>query len=201
MSEYEMFPIGNSGNAGYEFEQTSIEGLYIIRPQFHWDERGYNLKSFHRDSFKNQGLDCDFGETMMAMNKEIGTIRGFHFQRPPYSQIKLYFCLNGGWTNYSLDLRKGAKTYGQILEVEMNEDERKMLYIPKGIANAQLVRRENTRVLYQLGSKYMPEYEGGVRWDSVGIKFDIKKPIMSERDAGFPGFSEFDSPFIYGENC
>lgn len=201
MSNYSFSPSEKSGNAPFEFEQTEIAGLYIVRPHFHWDDRGYNFKAFHRETFESRGLDCDFDETMMVLNREPGTIRGFHYQKPPYTQIKLYYCLTGGWTNYSLDIRKGSATYGKVLKIEMSEDERKMLYIPKGIANAQRVRKNNTRVFYHLGSKYMPDYEGGVRWDSVGVDLDVDNPIISDRDATFPTLSELETPFVYGENC
>lgn len=185
----------------FEFEKTEIPGLLIVKPHYHGDERGSNMKTFHKDTFEAQGLKCDFGETMITTNLHKNVIRGFHFQKPPYTQCKLYYCLCGAWNNYSIDLRKGSPAYGRVICIPMNEDERKLLYIPDGIANAHLILKDNTKVLYQLGSKYMPEYEGGVRWDSVGLDFGDIDPIITERDMSLPGFDKFDSPFIYGENC
>lgn len=83
----------------------------------------------------------------------------------------------------------------------MCQEEEKLLYIPEGIANAHLILRENTRVLYQLGSQYMPEYDAGVRWDSLGIDFGAVTPIITEKDAALPPFSEIDSPFVFEGNC
>ena len=100
-----------------------------------------------------------------------------------------------------MDLRKGSPTYGKVICINMREEERKLLYIPEGIANAHLVLRENTRVLYQLGAQYMPEYDAGVRWDSLGIDFGELAPIMTEKDAALPPFAELDSPFVFGKNC
>lgn len=185
----------------FTFEETAISGLKVIRPHFHEDERGSNLKIFHKETFEAQGMKCDFGETMITTNLHKNVIRGFHFQKPPYTQCKLYYCIQGAWNNYSVDLRKGSPTYGKVICYKMDSEDRKLLYIPDGIANAHLVLEENTRVLYQLGSKYMPDYEGGVRWDSLGIDFNVDFPVITERDAGLPVFAEFDSPFIYGQNC
>lgn len=183
------------------FEGTMIPGLYIVKPHYYGDERGSNLKTFHRETFEEHGLKCDFGETMVATNMMYGTIRGFHYQKPPYTQYKLCYCLSGKWDNFSIDLRVGSPAYGRIFRTQMSEDERKLLYIPEGIANAYLILKNNTQVLYQLGSKYMPEYEGGIKWDSVGLDLGDIRPIISKRDMEFPGLSEFESPFIYGENC
>lgn len=185
----------------FTFEETQIPGLLVVRPHYHADERGSNMKTFHRETFENQGLKCDFGETMITTNLEKNTIRGFHYQKPPYTQCKLYYCLSGAWNNYSVDLRKGSPTYGKVICYRMDTEDRKLLYIPEGIANAHLVLEDNTKVLYQLGSKYMPEYEGGIRWDSVDLDFGDICPIITPRDASLPRFGDFETPFIYGENC
>lgn len=185
----------------FQFEETEISGLYIVKPHYHEDKRGSNLKSFHKETFLELGLKCDFEETMITTNLYKNIIRGFHYQRPPYTQYKLYYCLSGEWNNYSVDLRIGSPTYGKVICIQMKEEERKLLYIPEGIANAHLVLENNTKVLYQLGSKYMPAYDEGVRWDSLGIDFGSLKPIITEKDAALPTFDEFNSPFFLGENC
>lgn len=186
---------------GFEFLKTEIPGLLIVTPHYHEDERGSNMKTFHKETFEAQGLKCDFGETMITTNLQKNTIRGFHFQRPPYTQCKLYYCLSGAWNNYSVDLRKGSPTYGKVICIPMDESDRKLLYIPDGIANAHLILKDYTRVLYQLGSKYMPECDGGVRWNSLGVEFGVEDPIITEKDSKLPLFEEFETPFVYGENC
>lgn len=183
------------------FEETEIPGLLIVRPHFHEDERGSNMKIFHKEIFQERGMKCDFGETMITTNLNKNVIRGFHYQRPPYAQYKLYYCLSGEWSNYSVDLRKGSPVYGKVICIQMREEERKLLYIPEGIANAHLVKKDRTRVLYQLGSKYMPDYDEGIRWDSLGIDFSVSNPIITDKDAALPAFSDVDSPFIFGVNC
>lgn len=185
----------------FEFIESEIKGLYVVKPHYHADERGSNMKIFHKETFEEKGLKCDFGETMITTNLYKNVIRGFHYQRPPYTQSKLYFCLSGKWNNYSIDLRKGSPTYGKVIVYTMSQDDRKLLYIPDGIANAHLVLENNTRVLYQLTSKYMPDYDSGVRWNSLGIDFPVEKPIITEKDMMLPEFKEFETPFIYGENC
>ena len=185
----------------FAFKKTEIPGLLVVEPHYYADKRGSNMKTFAREAFEAEALKCDFNETMIALNKEKNTIRGFHFQRPPYTQVKLCYCLSGAWNNYSIDLRVGSPSYGKVICIPMNASERKLLYIPEGIANAHLVLEENTCVLYQLGSKYMPEYDGGIRWDSVGVDFSVHDPIITDKDAALPSLADFESPFIYGENC
>ena len=185
----------------FTFQETEMPGLYIIEPHYHSDARGNNLKFFHKETYESRGLACDFGETMITTNLYRNVIRGFHFQTPPYTQYKLYYCLAGAWNNYSLDLRKGSPMYGKVICIPMTVKERKVLYIPKGIANAHLILEDNTVVLYQLGSKYMPEYDAGVRWDSVGVDFKIDNPIITKKDAELPELNEVDSPFELGVNC
>ena len=94
----------------FAFIESEIPGLYIVQPHCHRDQRGNNLKTFHKPTFQEKGLPCDFGETMITTNLHKNVIRGFHYQRPPYTQYKLYYCLQGEWNNYSLDLRKGSPT-------------------------------------------------------------------------------------------
>lgn len=185
----------------FKFKELDIKGLYIIEPHYYADQRGSNMKTFHKETYAAQNIKCDFEETMITTNLHKNVIRGFHFQRPPYTQCKLYYCISGAWNNYCVDIRKGSPTYGKIICVTMNEEERKLLYLPEGIANAHLILRDNTKVLYQLGSKYMPEYEAGIRWNSLGVDFQIENPIITEKDSELPLFGEFESPFVYGENC
>lgn len=183
----------------FEFQETEIPGLYIVKPHYHEDQRGSNLKLFHKETFQKQGLKCDFSETMITTNMYKNVIRGFHYQKPPYTQSKLYYCLAGAWKNYSVDLRKGSPMYGKTICIQMDENDRKLLYIPDGIANAHLILKDHTKVLYQLTSKYMPEYDVGIRWDSLGIDFGIANPIISEKDKDLPMWETVQSPFIWKE--
>lgn len=186
----------------FTFERTEIEGFFIIRPHYHEDQRGSSMKLFHKQTFEGKGLKCDFGETLISTNLLKNTIRGFHYQMPPYAQSKLYYCLSGGWDNYSVDIRIGSPTYGKIMKIPMSEGERKVLYIPEGIANAHQVLCDHTKVLYQLTSMYMPEFDSGIRWDSLGIVFTTSNPpIITEKDACLPMAWDVKSPFVYGQNC
>lgn len=185
----------------YEAEETEIKGVFLLQPNFHVDIRGSITKTFHRESFEKLGLECEWGESLITENYQKDVIRGFHFQNPPYCQAKTLFCVSGSILDAVIDLRKGSKTYGKTAVFSLDSQKRTILYIPRGVANCYLIKQDHTIIAYNLTSTYMPAFESGIRWDSVGADFGKIDPIITEKDRRLPQFAEFDSPFIYGENC
>lgn len=176
-----------------------MAGVYEGVPKKNVDKRGSVTKIFERNIFQKLGIDCDYNETLVSRNAVKGVIRGFHFQYPPYAQSKLICCLSGACTGYLLDLRKGAPTYGQIQQLQLSEEKGNVLVVPVGVANAYFIEQDNTTILYQLTSRYMPEFEGGISWNSVGLEVAWENPIVSEKDLLLPALAEFDSPFVWSE--
>lgn len=179
------------------FRESFIQGVFEYNLHVFSDDRGEITKIFHRPTFEEMGISCTYGETILSKNRYAGVIRGFHFQYPPYVQSKLLFCLSGNCCNFLLDLRQGSPTYGQVDKVELDCNHAKALIIPTGVANAFVINEDNTTILYHLTSKYMPEYEGGICWNSVGVDFGVKNPIISEKDYKLPQFKDFVSPFTW----
>jgi len=185
----------------YKYKESVIKGVFELYPSVYEDERGSITKTFHKESFMELNLECDWGESLITENYKKGVIRGFHFQRPPFCQAKTIFCISGSIMDAVIDLRRGSESYGQTAMFTLNHIKRNILYIPKGVANCYMIQENNTVIAYNLTSKYMPEYDSGIRWDSVGIKFGDVKPIITEKDSQLPSFKDFESPFIYGNNC
>lgn len=182
----------------YEYRQSKIQGVFELFIKVFADNRGNVVKTFHKESYIELGLDCDFGESLITNNFQQGIIRGFHFQRPPYCQAKTLYCVKGSIFDVIIDLRVGSPTYGKTENFELGEDKHNILYLPQGVANCYLITMDNTIISYNLTSTYMPEYDGGIKWDSVGVDFPITNPMISEKDANLPAFRDFNSPFVYG---
>lgn len=184
----------------YKYIQSDIKGVYLLTPPLFKDNRGSVTKTFHKPSFDTLNLKSDFGESLVTENFQRGTVRGFHFQRPPYSQAKTIYCFKGAILNLVLDIRVGSPTYGQIRSFDLSSENHNILYVPEGMANLYIIKEDNTIILYNLTSKYMQDFEGGVRWDSIDYDYPINQPIISEKDLLLPKWENFKSPFIYREN-
>lgn len=181
-------------------KRSTIAGVYEGVPERNADKRGSVTKIFERKIFENLGIDCAYNETLISYNACKGVIRGFHFQYPPYAQSKLIYCLSGACTGYLLDMRKGAPTYGQVQTIRLSQDIGNVLIVPVGVANAYFIEADDTTILYQLTAQYMPQYDGGVRWDSLGLDIAWPDPIVSEKDMRLPPWAEFNSPFVWEGN-
>lgn len=184
----------------YNYDKCEIPGVYLFHPNIFSDNRGRITKTFHKESFEKIGAECNWGESIITENKEKGIIRGFHFQSPPYAQAKTICCVSGKIRNWVLDIRKNSPAYGTILEFQLENRQRDILYVPAGVANCYYIEAPDTVISYNLTSKYAPEYAGGINWRSFQ-NLSVDHVICSEKDEKLPLFQDFDSPFIYGENC
>lgn len=176
-----------------KFRELDIPGVFEIELFFAEDQRGTFSKTFHRTEFEKAGLQADFRESFYSVNKK-GVIRGMHFQFPPFHHAKLVYCTSGRILDVVLDLRKNSPAFGKYLAVEISGDNHKAVYMPAGLAHGFCCLTEAT-MIYQTETEHNPEADGGVRWDSFGMKWPVSETIMSERDKNFPAFSQLNSPF------
>jgi len=170
------------------FHKTKIEGLYIIEPEFKIDERGYFARIFCKKELAKIGFDFEIVQINRSLNKKKGTIRGMHFQKPPKAEDKIVQCLKGAIYDVAIDLRQNSPTYSQWVAVELNEENKKMFFIPKGFAHGFQSLRDNSEILYFLSEFYSPEYKSGVHWNDpfFNISWPIKNPILLEKDKNWP---------------
>ena len=148
-----------------------IEGLYIVEPAVHGDERGYFMETYNQNDMHEAGLDMVFVQDNQSMSKK-GVLRGLHFQKE-YPQGKLVRVIRGSVFDVAVDLREGSETYGKWYGVELTEENKKQFYISEGFAHGFLVLSETAEFCYKVTDFYHPGDEGGLAWNDpeIGIKW------------------------------
>lgn len=174
--------------------ETPFEGLYILQTVQFIDIRGSFQKIFNKDSFIENDLVTDFCELYYSVNNK-GVIRGMHFQLPPDDHTKVVYVSNGKILDVVVDLRKSSKTYLKHFSIELDSKEGRYMYIPKGFAHGFATLENGSIVNYAQTSCYAPKNDCGIHYNSCGIKWPFKNPIVSGRDLQFGPLSTFISPF------
>jgi len=169
-----------------------LDGLKVIDPDKFDDSRGYFLKSFEKKAFSEQGIDFDITQVNHSFNHAKGTLRGMHLQVEPFAQTKLVFCIKGKVFDVAIDLRKDSPTYKEWYGLELSEENKKILYIPKGFAHGYLTLTDNAEVLYYLQGEYSKEYEVGFKWDDPAftIEWPIEPTVIADKDNQWSSFSK-----------
>jgi dTDP-4-dehydrorhamnose 3,5-epimerase len=180
----------------FKLHETGVPGFLELRPPIHVDARGRFVKSFHQEFFRANGLATEFREHLCS-NSRRGVLRGLHFQLPPHDQAKLVLCAVGRIMDVAVDLRIGSPTFGKHASIILNAEQANQAYLANGLAHGFYVLSESATVVYSATTMYAPEYDTGIRWDSVGIQWPDPNPILSERDALLPAFADFVSPFKF----
>jgi len=174
--------------------ETEFKGLYLIKTHFIKDERGIFNKVYNLDLYKNFNLNTNFEEFFYSESQK-DVIRGMHFQIPPYAHEKLIFVVKGCITDVVLDIRKNSKSFGKFFEITMDSNEGIALYISKGYAHGFKSLTNDTIICYLTTRVYNSNYDAGIKFDSFGYDWNIKEPIISEKDRNLVSFDRFESPF------
>ena len=169
------------------FEALELDGAYRVELDRLEDDRGFFARSWCRREFEEAGLNADVVQTNVSYNKRRGTIRGMHYQAPPDEESKLVRCTAGAIFDVIIDLRPGSPTFERWLGLELNADNRSLLYVPEGCAHGFQVLDDDSEVTYQVTAYYAPSSEGGVRWNDP--YFAIEWPIA---EAGAMTISDKD---------
>lgn len=176
-------------------------GPTLLTPARFADDRGWFSETYSARKFKGAGLDIDFVQDNQSLSRQIGTIRGLHFQAPPFAQGKLVRVLKGRILDVAIDIRRGSPTYGHYVEAELSAENGAQLYVPVGYAHGFITREPDTEVLYKVTNYYDRASEGGLIWNDarIGIDWDLggTEPVLSAKDVVLPGLDAFDSPFEY----
>lgn len=172
------------------FTETKLEGSHIIEPKRYKDERGFFSEMYRQDIFNSKNLANALFQWNISFTEKKGTIRGMHFQVAPHAQEKLVRCTKGAIYDVIIDIRPESKTYCQWISVELNSDNRKMLYIPAGFAHGFQTLVDGTEVSYLLYELYHPESEGGVRWNDpvFNIEWPLDVTVISDRDRDYADY-------------
>jgi dTDP-4-dehydrorhamnose 3,5-epimerase len=156
--------------------------------------RGTFIKTFHETSLAAYGIYFTLRESYFSLSKK-DVIRGMHFQLPPWQHSKIVFCPQGAVLDVLVDLRKDSPTYKQYFAHELSAENYKACYIPEGFAHGFKSLTDDAMTYYLVSSEYNKECDAGIRYDSIGLDWDVKEPILSARDLSFMGMEEFESPF------
>jgi dTDP-4-dehydrorhamnose 3,5-epimerase len=172
------------------FTEIQLKGAFLIELEPLEDDRGFFARSWCKREFDQHGLGTEFVQCNISFNWKRGTLRGMHYQSLPYEEIKLVRCTRGAIYDVVIDLRPESKTFREWVSIELTEDNRKMLYIPKGFAHGFLTLTENTEVFYQMSEFYAPGHAMGVRWNdpAFNIVWPIDVKVISEKDNKFNDF-------------
>ncbi len=175
------------------FISSHLEGVWIIEPEPHTDERGLFARTFCVHEFAEHGLQTSFVQCSTSWNAKAGTLRGLHYQLQPAAEAKLVRCTAGSLFDVAVDLRPDSKTYLQYIGVELSAGNRRAIYIPERFAHGFQTLEDNTEVFYQISEFYAPELSVGIRYDDERLAIQWPRPvsIVSSKDASMPQLDAF----------
>lgn len=183
-----------------EITETGIPNLLIITPKVFEDSRGYFFESYNSEVFEKFGLNQEWIQDNQSKSS-YGVIRGLHYQLAPFSQSKLVRVISGRILDVALDIRRGSPTFGKHFTIELSDENKKQLLIPKGFAHGFSVLSDTAIVLYKCDALYKHEEERGILFNdpSLGIDWQISdnKAIVSAKDKVHPAFENADLNFVY----
>ncbi len=179
--------------------ETAVNGVFEIEPKVFGDNRGWFYESYSKQEFERLGITADFVQDNRSFSAQKGTLRGLHCQTNPKAQAKLITCLKGAILDVAVDIRKGSPTYMKWVAVELNEDNKKMLYIPKGCLHGFVTLTDNVEVTYKVDEYYSPENDRSVCFcdPEIGVEWGIEAPVLSEKDKNAPLLKDSDVDFYF----
>ena len=183
--------------------KTDIEDVLIIDPKVFGDERGYFFESFSSKRFEEEVCKTTFVQDNESKSS-YGVLRGLHFQKGKYAQSKLVRVVKGKVLDVAVDIRKGSPTFGKHVAVELTEENKRQLFVPRGFAHGFAVLSEEAIFQYKCDNLYAPQEEGAIAWNDpeLGIdwKMETSNALLSEKDKHHPTLKESSYLFDYNEN-
>ena len=174
-----------------------LEGTYEVRPKVIGDSRGYFSETYLEGVFRECGLITNWVQENRSLSTRLYTLRGLHFQAPPFAQTKLVSTVLGSVLDVVVDIRRGSSTYGAWDAIVLEADKCNAAYVPRGFAHGYCSLTENAMVQYKVDNKYAPEHEGGILWNDpeLAIEWPTLEPFLSDRDRVMPSFSDLVTQF------
>jgi dTDP-4-dehydrorhamnose 3,5-epimerase len=170
------------------FVPTTLPGVYVVEQERHADERGFFARTWCAQEFRQRGLAAAFTQSSVSFNHRRATLRGLHYQAPPFAEAKLVRCTRGAMYDVAVDLRPDSATFRRWVGVELTEDDGRALYVPPGFAHGFYTLADATEVAYQISSPYEPEAARGVRWNDSfhGVVWPGPVDVIAPRDRDYP---------------
>ncbi|MEM9706187.1 MAG: dTDP-4-dehydrorhamnose 3,5-epimerase [Pseudomonadota bacterium] len=180
-------------------QELKIDGVWLFTPRRFADARGYFVETYTKKKFETHLTGFDFVQDNESLSTEKYTVRGLHYQAPPFAQDKLVRVVSGSAYDVVVDVRRGSPTYGRSVGATLSAKNGVQLLAPKGFLHGFMTLEPNTIVTYKVTDYYDAEADGAVHWASPGL--DIDWPVgpdqatVSDKDGMAPQFSEFSTPF------
>jgi dTDP-4-dehydrorhamnose 3,5-epimerase len=173
------------------FDTTSVNGTRLVTLDPRTDERGFFARLFCREEFKAEGLESEFVQVNNSLSLMSGTLRGLHYQVAPAGESKLVRCVRGRVFDVVVDMRANSPTFCRWFAAELNADNRRMMYVPKGCAHGYLTLEDNTELIYFASHCYEHQAERILRWNdpAIGIEWPRSPHVISDKDDEAPDFS------------
>ena len=181
------------------FEDLEIEGLKLVTPQKHGDARGFFSETHNAETWRGAGLNYNFVQDNHSLSRDVGTLRGLHYQSPPFAQDKLVRVVRGRILDVAVDLRRSSPTFKKYVAVELSYENWRQIFIPIGFAHGFITLEPNTEVIYKVTNFYSAAHDFGVSWNDPEINIDwpLKDPeiILSNKDRKLPRLCEVENLF------
>jgi dTDP-4-dehydrorhamnose 3,5-epimerase len=180
-------------------QQTALPDIVELRPRRFGDARGFLVETWSRARYRELGIAVEFAQDNLSFSRPAGTVRGLHFQRPPFAQAKLVTCLAGAILDVAVDLRLGSPSFGRHVALRLSAAEGNQIFVPEGFAHGFCTLEPDTLVAYKLSAPYAPEHESGVRWNdpALGVAWPVRESeaTVSDKDRILPLLAELASVF------
>ena len=185
-----------------EIIQTAIEGVLIVEPRAFADDRGFFMETYNHERYLQSGVNGEFVQDNVSVSKK-GTLRGLHYQAPPFTQGKLVQVLRGSVMDVAVDIRFGSPTFGKYVSVELSAENKKQFWIPAGFAHGFVALEDDTIFSYKCTNVYSPENDRGVLWNDakIGIEWPFPETefLISDKDKKQPLLKDIAQEFSYQE--
>ncbi|ATR19528.1 dTDP-4-dehydrorhamnose 3,5-epimerase (plasmid) [Roseomonas sp. FDAARGOS_362] len=177
-----------------EIESTTLPEVRILRPKRFGDHRGFFSEVYNRARFAEAGIDIDFMQDNHSLSADVGTVRGLHFQSPPFAQDKLVRVVRGAILDIVVDIRRSSPNFGRHVSVELSAENWAQLLVPIGFAHGFCTLQPDSEVIYKVSAHYAPENDHGLAWDDpdLGIEWPVTKEaaILSAKDRQHPRLAD-----------
>lgn len=182
-----------------DFTQLSIPDVVLVHPRRFSDTRGWFAETYSSAQFERAGINAVFVQDNHSYSGPKHTVRGLHFQTPPYAQAKLVRAIRGSIFDVAIDLRKNSATYGHHVSAVLTSDSGEQIFVPQGFAHGFCTLEEDTEVIYKVDAPYAAQHEGGLLWNdqdlAIAWPVTAENALLSEKDASLPAFRGFKTRF------
>lgn len=180
-------------------EKTALEGVLKITPRRFSDDRGFFCETYNANTFREAGVTVDFVQDNHSLSRSKGTVRGLHYQAPPFAQSKLVRVAAGAILDVAVDARRTSSTYGAYVAVELSAENGVQLFVPQGFLHGFITLTDDTEVIYKVDNFYDKESDGAVLWNDPDLAIDwgeaASAPVLSDKDAKAASWRSFETPF------